>query len=219
MAKPRIRDVNAAKRLARYLSTRTRMICHFKKQKMPKEIEAWSDSDWAGCLETRKSTSGGPIKFGTHILKSWSITQNTIALSSGEAEFYAMVKAGSQGLGMRSMLEDVGIQSNVKIITDATAARGMAQRKGLGAVRHVEVHQLWIQDKVHSKEICVEKVGGKSNLADGLTKFVDGKDLAIHVDGIGLENRTGRHTDAPVMAAGDAVKTVRWADENEDTLE
>ena len=160
MAKPRIRDVNAAKRLARYLSTRTRTICHFRKQKMPKEIEAWSDSDWAGCLETRKSTSGGLIKFGTHILKSWSITQNTIALSSGEAEFYAMVKAGSQGLGMRSMMDDVGIRSKVKIITDATAARGMAQRKGLGAVRHVEVHQLWIQDKVQSKEICVEKVRG-----------------------------------------------------------
>ena len=67
MAKPRIRDVNAATRLARYLSTRTRMICHVKKQKMPKEVEAWSDSDWAGCLETWKSTSGGIIKFGTHI--------------------------------------------------------------------------------------------------------------------------------------------------------
>ena len=115
-------------------------------------------------MKTRESTSGGLIKFGTHILKSWSITQNTIALSSGEAELYAMVKAGSQGLGMRSMMNDVGISSNVKIITDATAARGMAQRKGLGAVRHVEVHQLWIQEKVQSKEICVEKVGGKSNL-------------------------------------------------------
>ena len=114
------------------------------------------------------------------------------------------------------MLDDLGIKSTVKIITDATAARGMAQRKGLGAVRHVEVHQVWIRDKVHSKEICVEKVGGKSNLADGLTKFVDGKDLAIHVDGIGLENRTGRHTEAPAMAAGDVVKTVRWADEHED---
>ena len=73
-----------------------------------------------------------------------------------------MVKAGSQGSGMRSMMDDVGISSNVKIITDATAARGMAQRKGLGAVRHVEVHQLWIQDKVQSKEICVEEVGDKA---------------------------------------------------------
>ena len=80
----------------------------------------------------------------------------------------------------------------------------------------MEVHQLWIQDKVHNKEICVEKVGGKSDLADGLTKFVDGKDLAIHVDGIGLENRTGRHTEAPEMATGDTVKTVRWADECEE---
>ena len=40
---------------------------------------------------------------------------------------------------MRSMLNDVGVSSNVKIITDATAARGMAQREGLGSVRHVEV--------------------------------------------------------------------------------
>ena len=180
---------------------------------MPKEIQSWSDSGWAGCLEARKSTSGGLIKFGTHILKSLSITQNTIALSSGEAEFYAMVKAGSQGLGMRSMMSHVEISSNVKIITDATAARGMAQRKGRGAVRHVEVQQLWIQDKVQSKEICVEKVGGKNNLADGLTKFADGTDLATHVNGIGIENRTGRHSEAPGMASGDAVKTVKWADE------
>ena len=115
------------------------------------------------------------IKFGTHVLKSWSITENTIALSSGQAEFYAMVKAGSQGLGMRSMLDDVGISSNVKVIADATAARGIAQRKRRGAVRHLEVHQCCIQDQVQSKEICVEKVGGKSNLADGLTKFVDGR--------------------------------------------
>ena len=70
-----------------------------------------------------------------------------------------MVKAGSQGLGMRAMCNDLGITST-RIITDATAARGMAQRNGLGAVRHVGVHQLWIQDKVQSKEICVEKVGG-----------------------------------------------------------
>ena len=64
--------------------------------------------------------------------------------------------------------------------------------------------------------ICLEKVGGKSNLADGLTKFVDGKDLAIHVDGIDLENRTGRHTEAPGMAQDDVIKTVRWADELDD---
>ena len=72
---------------------------------------------------------------------------------------------------------------------------------------------------MQSKDICVEKVGGKSNLADGLTKFVNGKDLAIHGDGIGLENRTDRHTEAPGMAEGDAIKTVTWSDDNGDELE
>ena len=95
MAKPRRRDVSAAKRLARYLVTRMRMVCHFKKQERPNFMEGWSDSDWAGCLETRKSTSGGILKFGKDILKAWSTTQNTIALSSGEAEYYALVKASS----------------------------------------------------------------------------------------------------------------------------
>ena len=45
---------------------------------------------------------------------------------------------------------------------------------------------------------------------------MDGKDLAIHVDGIGLENRTDRHTEAPGMAEGDAIKTVTWSDECDD---
>ena len=86
MAKPRIRDVNAAERLARYLSTRMRVICHFKYQESPKSLEGWSDSDWAGCLETRKSTSGGQRKLGTHILRTWSTTQGVIALCHQEKQ-------------------------------------------------------------------------------------------------------------------------------------
>ena len=65
---------------------------------------------------------------------------------------------------------------------------------------------------MHNKEIAIEKIGGKSNLADGLTKFVDGKDLAIHVEGIKLENRTGRDKEAPNMAEGNSVPTVEWSD-------
>ena len=59
----------------------------------------------------------------------------------------------------------------------------------------------------------VEKAGGRSNLADAQTNFVDGKHLAIHVDGIGLENRTGRHLEALGMATGDTGQIVKWADE------
>ena len=95
-----------------------RAVCWFKRQNKPGFIEGWSDSDWAGCLETRKSTSGGLLKWGSHILKCWSVTQNVIATSSGEAEFYAMVKTASQSLGMKVMMEDLGMRSQIKIITD-----------------------------------------------------------------------------------------------------
>jgi hypothetical protein len=179
MAKPRIGDIESAKRLAKYRMGKPRAICHFRRQNKPGFIEGWSDSDWAGCLETRKSTSGGLLKFGMHVLKAWSITQNVIATSSGEAEFYAMVKAASQSLGMKVMLNDMGIKVQVKIITDATAAKGIAHRKGLGTGRHLEVGQLWIQDKIARGELLVVRVGGKVNVADALTLSTNNSPLAI----------------------------------------
>ena len=52
-----------------------------------------------------------------------------------------------------------------------------------------------------------------------LPSLLNGKDPAIHVNGIRLENRTDRHTEAPGMAEGDAIKTVTWADDNGGELE
>jgi len=72
------------------------------------KVAVWSDTDFAGCRNERKSTSGGVIMFGGHCLKSWSLTQKVIALSSGEAEYYGLVKSGSQGIGIRALLGGFG---------------------------------------------------------------------------------------------------------------
>ena len=77
---------------------------------------------------------------GSHIIKGWSSTQAGIALSSGEAEYYGMVKGASLGLGLKALMGDLGIDSKVRIRTDASAAKGIATRKGLGKVRHIEVN-------------------------------------------------------------------------------
>ena len=165
----------------------------------------WSDSDWAGCIETRKSTSGGVVMHGDHCIKTWSSTQDVIALSSGEAEYYALVKTGSQCLGMKAMMADLGILSKLKFKTDASAAKGISMRRGLGKVRHIEVNQLWLQDKIHKGHIELEKVDGKKNLADALTKLVEGPDLTTHLLGSGLKFRTDRHYLAPVVAKWESV--------------
>ena len=63
------------------------------------EVKIVIDSDWAGCSQTRKSTNGGCIMVGDVCLKAWSTTQRVVALSSGEAEYYAAIKGASEGLG------------------------------------------------------------------------------------------------------------------------
>ena len=143
---------------------------------------------------------------GSHILNKWSTTQQVIAMSSGEAEYYAMVKAASQALGLRALLADLGIKPpkakmGIVVKTDATAAQGIAARRGLGQVRHIEVAQLWLQQKVTKGEIIVEKVLGTKNTADALTKYVDGETLNRHMQEASLEVQEGRHVLAP--ATGD----------------
>ena len=203
MAKPRVKDIEQMKKLARYLKGNPRVIQVFKPQPMPKRINIWSDSDYAGCLETRKSTSGGVIQLGEHVTKIWSSTQNVIALSSGEAEYYALVKAGSQGLGFQAMLRDLGMEGKLVLKGDATAAKGIALRKGLGTVRHIEVNQLWLQDKINKSEFEIHKVKGTENLADALTKYLSGKDTREHLEWTGMENRDGRHPMAPQTEIGE----------------
>ena len=97
-----------------------------------------------------------------------------ISLSSGEAEYAAIVKGACQGLGVQSMAADWGIQLNVRIRSDSSAAIGISNRLGLGPTRHLAVRHLWVQDKVKSKEIQLEKQDGKKNVADLGTKIQTG---------------------------------------------
>ena len=50
----------------------------------------------------------------------------------------------------------------------------------------------------------------KSNIADALTKHVDAKDLAIHVEGIKLEKRDGRHLEAPEVEGDEVIGEIEW---------
>ena len=61
----------------------------------------------------------------------------------------------------------------ITVHSDATAAIGIARRKGLGKIRHLDVTDLWIQDKIRSKQIRLLKVLGADNVADIFTKYVD----------------------------------------------
>ena len=201
MSKPTQRDWDALKRFARYLLGASRVIQLFEYQSKVKGINVWTDTDYAGCSKTRKSTSGGIVMHGTHLLKSWSSTQSVVALSSGEAEYYGLVKGASIGLGIQSMFGDFGVSVELNLKSDASAACGIARRRGLGKVRHIEVAQLWLQDLVSKGRVKIEKVPGTSNLSDILTKHVQQSDIAFHMEGVRMHIEGGRHHDMPAVAA------------------
>ena len=197
MASPTVGDRKQLKRFGRYLISRPRVVMEYNYQDEVKQLDGWTDSDYAGCRKTRKSTSGGLIMLGSHVLKSWSSTQAIIALSSGEAEYYSIVKGSSIGLGIKRMLEDMGIKMKLTISTDASAAKGISARRGAGKIRHIEVSQLWVQQKVRSGEIIIKKVRTDENLADALTKHVAQYESNYHIDNTGLIIASGRHDLAP----------------------
>ena len=169
MSKPDEEDWNKAKRFGRYIKGEPRLVQTFVFQKMPESIEAYADSDYAGCIKTRKSTSGGAIKFGAHSIKTWSSTQAVIALSSGEAEYYSLVKTASQAIGIRNMLSELGINVGINVHTDSSTAKRIALRRGAGKIRHIETNQLWLQDKVKDQVISIKKIGTNENSS----RFID----------------------------------------------
>ena len=84
--------------------------------------------------------------------------------------------------------------------SDASAAIGIARRKGLGKVRHLDVGDLWIQDKLRSKDLDLKKVAGVVNPADMLTKYVDRNTYVKHIARINMTFQGGRAQSAPQLS-------------------
>ena len=139
MSAPRVSSQRGIKRIVRFLAHRPRLVWKYDFQPEPEEIVVFSDANWAKCSRSRKSTSGGCVMYGTHLLRSWSKTQGTIALSSGESETLAAIRGGTEALGMLSLLHDLGVDITSTLRLDASAALGILQRKGVGKIRHLDV--------------------------------------------------------------------------------
>ena len=196
MANPTTSSWDKVKRVVRYLKGEPRVIYEYKWQNQ-ENLCVYVDTDWAGCFKTRKSTSGGAIMRGSHLIKHWSTTQQTIALSSGEAELKGIVKGATEGIGLKSVGRDLDIDHSVSLYTDSSAAMGMVARKGIGRVRHIEVGELWIQDAAKRGVLSIHKVKGEYNPADILTKYVEKGKIHQHCHAMGLAPESGRPESAP----------------------
>ena len=198
-AQPTDRSVEQLKRMVRYLVHNPRLTYHFDYVPETNAVDVYVDTDFAGCLKTRRSTSGGLIMMGPHLLRHWSVTQPTIALSSGEAELVGIVRGASQSLGFRSMALDLGFDVSLRIKTDASAAIGICRRRGLGRIRHLAVSDLWVQERLRNEEFELEKIPGADNPADVLTKHLERPLLSKLLPRMHVFNEDGRAQTAPTL--------------------
>ena len=88
---------------------------------------------------------------GGHFLKGWSRTQSNVALSSAEAELYALIKCSAERLGARNCMRDWGRERCGIVYADSSEALAIAKRKGSGKRRHINVSALWDPEKQDAK--------------------------------------------------------------------
>ena len=179
-------------RIGRYLIGRRRLIWKFALQGAVDAVDAFSDANWAGCRASRKSTSGGALMIGSHLIKCWAKTQATVAKSSAESELYGIVRASCETLGFIALAMDLGSEMKSRLHMDSTAAQGIIDRQGLSKVRHLDVHLLWLQEQMARDAVPLVKVPGPDNNADLMTKYLQEAVLLRHVTRMCLEFRAGR---------------------------
>jgi hypothetical protein len=81
--------------------------------------------------------------------------------------------------------------------TDSSAAKGMAQRLGVGKVKHLQVKYLWLQALLDNEKAKMNKIDGTKNTGDLMTKYLEPGVMQKHMLKMGLEKRAGRHPLAP----------------------
>ena len=143
---------------------------------------------------------------GSHAIKLWSKTQVLIAISSGEVELYAILRAVAKSLGVMSMMRDMGYRVSGQIWSDASVALGIIHRKGMGTTRHIDNGLLWIQQTAAEQRLKFQKVLGKHNPADLLTKHLDQATSEGHTETLNYKFNIGRAREAPKIAHDLAIR-------------
>ena len=202
MQQPNTKNMQALKRLVRFLKGSPRCLVVNNRQPEQPVVDVFSDSDWAGCAKTRRSTSSSYVMLGGHLLVSSATTQNVVATSSSEAEFNALTMSASGALGAVAMASDMAKVVKPRVRVDATASKAIASRHGVARVRHLHIQVWWVQARC---ELTIVKVPGAENPADMGTKHLAQREMHECLKRAGCHITGGRPRLAFRVAQGSRV--------------
>ena len=173
MSRPLVIRMLRLRRCVRFLKGHRTLEWQYDYQVMPRQVLYEVDSDWAEDEETRKSTNSIYGFFGVHLLETQVAAQAVIALSSGEAEFYAIGRGAASAIMMRLFYGECGVAVKSQVCSDSNAGRAIASRIGSGRVRHLQIRGLWLQERVRAGELELGRVNSADNRSDLGTQYLE----------------------------------------------
>lgn len=172
MSNPTETHMKTVNRILQYLKGSPGRGLYFQKNSN-RGIEVYTDSDWAGCLSDRKSTTGYCTFVWGNMVTWRSKKQSVVARSSAEAEFRAMAQGICEGIWLKRMLDEIRIPTNytMRILCDNKAAISIAKNPvHHDRTKHVEIDRHFIKEKIDQEIIRVDHIPSCKQTADIMTK-------------------------------------------------
>jgi len=171
----------AVKWILRYIKGTVDVGLVFEKDNTGKqECIGYVDSDYAGDLDKRRSTTGYVFTFSQAPVSWRSTLQSTVALSTTEAEYMALTEAMKEAIWLQGLLDDLGVEQEIlKIHCDSMSAIYLARNQVYHArTKHIDVRYHFVREILEEDDINLLKIHTSENPADMLTKVVTGVKFA-----------------------------------------
>lgn len=189
MHNPGEKHMNAVIRILRYLKSAPGKGILFTKNEDFSNVDAYTDADWAGAIDDRRSTSGYFTFVGGNLVTWRSKKQGVVSRSSAESEFRGLALGVCEVLWLRRLLTELGFPPRklIRVFCDNKAARDIAHNPvHHDRTKHVEIDRFFIKEKLDNNILELPKILSENQLADILTKAVSTRVFCKFLSKLGM---------------------------------